>query len=156
MYADKVVRKFRFVRSFCCQHHSKISTEMTSENVSQFSVLTKTCKTRFFIYKVNINYSRYWWRRKRRKSTNGPHDHWNTNKAKWTSDSDSPTLDDDDDDVIFEENITPNDQYSIEYGFDLVIVFLKKQMLYVIDYAWNSTRNNVELIHIGWMMKSLV
>ena len=36
VYADNVVSKFWFVRSFSSQHHSKFITKCTSENVFQF------------------------------------------------------------------------------------------------------------------------
>ena len=56
VYADKVVSKLRFVRSFSSQHYSKIFTNITSENVSQ--IRTNKCKTRSFIFKVNLNFLR--------------------------------------------------------------------------------------------------
>ena len=43
VYADNVVSKFCFVRSFSSQHYSKFITNITSENVSQ--IRTKECKT---------------------------------------------------------------------------------------------------------------
>ena len=53
VYADNVVSKFWFVRSFSSQHYSKFITDITSENVSH--IRTKECKTRSFICKVNLN-----------------------------------------------------------------------------------------------------
>ena len=53
VYADNVVGKFWFVRSFSSQHYSKFMTKNTSENVSKIS--TKKCKTGFVICKVNRN-----------------------------------------------------------------------------------------------------
>ena len=53
-YADIVVSKFWFVRSFCHQHHSKFITNITSEKVSQ--VRTKKCKTISFSLKVNLRF----------------------------------------------------------------------------------------------------
>ena len=47
MYADNVVSKFWFVRSFSSQHYSKFITNITSEYVSQMR--TKECKTGSFI-----------------------------------------------------------------------------------------------------------
>ena len=49
MYADNVVSKLWFVRSFSSQHYSKFITNITSENVSQ--IRTKECKTRSIICK---------------------------------------------------------------------------------------------------------
>ena len=46
VYADKVVSKFRFVRSFSSQHYSKFNTNFASEYVSQ--IRTEECKTRYF------------------------------------------------------------------------------------------------------------
>ena len=54
VYADNVVSKFWFVRSFSSQHYSKFITKITSENESQ--IRTKECKTRSFIWKVNLNF----------------------------------------------------------------------------------------------------
>ena len=56
VYADNVVSKFLFVRSFSSQHYSKFITNITSENVSQIPI--KECKTRSFICKVNLNFLR--------------------------------------------------------------------------------------------------
>ena len=56
VYADKVVSKFWFVRSFSSQHYSKFINNITSEIVSQ--VRTKECKTGSFIFKVNLNFLR--------------------------------------------------------------------------------------------------
>ena len=54
VYADNVVSKFWFMRSFCSEHYAKFITNNTSENVSQ--IRTKKCKTRSFICKVNLNF----------------------------------------------------------------------------------------------------
>ena len=56
VYADNVVNKFWFVRSFSSQHYSKFITDFISENVSQ--IRTKERKTGSFICKVNINFLR--------------------------------------------------------------------------------------------------
>ena len=56
VYADNVVSKFWFVRSFSSQHYSKFNTNITSENVSQ--IRTKECKTGSFICKRNLNFLR--------------------------------------------------------------------------------------------------
>ena len=56
VYVDKVVNRFWFVRSFSSQHHSKLSANNATENVSQ--VRNKKCKTRSFICKVNLNFLR--------------------------------------------------------------------------------------------------
>ena len=56
VYADNVVSKFWFVRSFSSQHYSKFITIITSEYVSQ--IRTKKCKTGYFIRKVNLKFSR--------------------------------------------------------------------------------------------------
>ena len=56
VYANNVVSKFWFVRSFFSQHYSKIITNITSEIVSQ--IRTKECKTGSFICKVNFNFLR--------------------------------------------------------------------------------------------------
>ena len=53
VYADNVVSKIWFVRSFSSQHYSKFLTNNTSEYVSQ--IRTKECKTGCFIHKVNLN-----------------------------------------------------------------------------------------------------
>ena len=53
VYADNVVSKFWFVRSFSSQHYSKFITNITCENVSQ--IRTKECKTGSSICKVNLN-----------------------------------------------------------------------------------------------------
>ena len=53
MYADNVVRKCWFVRSFFSQHHSKFFANITYENVSQ-SVLNNA-RPGFFC-KVNLNF----------------------------------------------------------------------------------------------------
>ena len=55
-YADNAGSKFWFVRSFFLQHYSKFITNITSENVSQ--IRTKECKSRSFIYKVNLIFLR--------------------------------------------------------------------------------------------------
>ena len=52
VYADNVVSKFWFVRSFSSQHYSKFITNITFENVSMIRI--KECKTRSFICKVNL------------------------------------------------------------------------------------------------------
>ena len=52
VYADNVVSKFWFVRSFSSQHYSKFITNVTCENVSQ--IRTEKCKTRSFNCKVNL------------------------------------------------------------------------------------------------------
>ena len=57
-FADNIVCKFWFVRSFSCQQYSKVITNKTSENVSQ--IRTKECKTRSFICKVTLNFLRSW------------------------------------------------------------------------------------------------
>ena len=54
VYTDNVVSKFWFVRSFPSQHHSKLITNITSENVSP--VRFKEYKTRSFNRKVNLNF----------------------------------------------------------------------------------------------------
>ena len=56
VYANNVVSKFWFVRSFSPQHYSKFLTTISSENVSQ--IRTKECKTRSSICKVNLNFLR--------------------------------------------------------------------------------------------------
>ena len=43
VYADNVVNKLWFVRSFSSQHYPKFNANITSENVSQ--IRTKECKT---------------------------------------------------------------------------------------------------------------
>ena len=52
VYADNVVSKFWFVRSFSSQHYSKFFTNITSQIVSL--IRTKGCKTRSLICKVNL------------------------------------------------------------------------------------------------------
>ena len=52
VYADNVVSKLSFVRSFPSQHYFKFNTEITSESVSQ--IRSKECKIRPFIFKVNL------------------------------------------------------------------------------------------------------
>ena len=54
VYADNVVIKFWFVRSFFSQHDSKFIANIATENVSH--VRAKECKTRSFICKVNISF----------------------------------------------------------------------------------------------------
>ena len=54
VYADNVVSKFWFVRSFSSQHYSQFITNISSKNVSQ--IRTKGCKTGSFICKVNLNF----------------------------------------------------------------------------------------------------
>ena len=56
VYADNVVSKFWFVRSFSSQHYSKFINNITSENVSH--IRTKERKTGFLICKVNLNFLR--------------------------------------------------------------------------------------------------
>ena len=56
VYADNVVSKLWFVRSFSSQHYSKFITNITSQIVSQ--IRTKECKTRSSICKVNLNFLR--------------------------------------------------------------------------------------------------
>ena len=56
VYADNVVSKSWFVRSFSSQHSSKFITNITFENVSQ--IRTKKWKTRSFICKVNLDFLR--------------------------------------------------------------------------------------------------
>ena len=56
VYADNVVSKFWFVRSFSSQHHSKFNANVATEKKSQ--VRTKECKTRSFICKVNPTFLR--------------------------------------------------------------------------------------------------
>ena len=53
VYADNVLSKFWFVRTFSSQHYSKFNTNITSENVCQIS--TKEGKTGCFICKVDLN-----------------------------------------------------------------------------------------------------
>ena len=55
VYANNVLGKLLFVRSFSSQHYSKFITNITSENVSQ--IRTKECKTGSFISKVNLNFA---------------------------------------------------------------------------------------------------
>ena len=50
VFADNVVKRFWFVRSFGSQHYSKFIDNISPENVSQ--VRTKECKTRSFICKL--------------------------------------------------------------------------------------------------------
>ena len=57
VYADNVVSKFWFVRSFSSQHNSNFITNITSEYV--FQIRTKECKTGCFICKVNLNLLRF-------------------------------------------------------------------------------------------------
>ena len=54
VYADNVVSKFWFVRSFYSQYYSKFINNITSENVSY--IRTKKCKTGSFISKVNLKF----------------------------------------------------------------------------------------------------
>ena len=56
MYADIVVSKFWFVRSFYSRHFSIFITNITSEKVSQ--IRTKECQTRSFICKANLKFLR--------------------------------------------------------------------------------------------------
>ena len=56
VYVDNVVIKFWFVRSSFSQHHSKFIANIATEIILQF--LTKTCKARSFICKVNLNFLR--------------------------------------------------------------------------------------------------
>ena len=56
VYADNVVSKFWFVRSFSSQPYSKFYANITSQNVSQ--IRTKECKAGSFICKVNLNFLR--------------------------------------------------------------------------------------------------
>ena len=67
VYADNVVSKFWFVRSFSSQHYSKFNTNNTSEIVSQIrtkdseivsQIRTKECNTRSFLCKVKLNFLR--------------------------------------------------------------------------------------------------
>ena len=58
VYADNVVSKFWFVRSFSSQQYSKFITNIFPENLSQ--IRTKESKTRSFICKVNLNLLRSW------------------------------------------------------------------------------------------------
>ena len=53
VYAYNVLIKLWFQRSFSSQHYSKFITNKNSDNLSQ--ILTKECKTRFFICKVKLN-----------------------------------------------------------------------------------------------------
>ena len=55
-YADNVISKFWFVRSFSSKHYSKFNTNNTSRNVSQ--ICTTECKTRSFNCKVNLKFIR--------------------------------------------------------------------------------------------------
>ena len=54
VYANNVVSKYWFVRSFSSQHYSKFITNITSENLSQ--IRTKESKTRSFFFEVNLNF----------------------------------------------------------------------------------------------------
>ena len=54
VYADNVLSKFWFVRSFNSQHYFKFITDITFENVSQ--IRTNECKTGSFPCKVNLNF----------------------------------------------------------------------------------------------------
>ena len=56
VYANNVGNKFWFVRAFSSQHYTKLIIYITSENVSQ--IRTKKCKTRSFIWKVNLYFLR--------------------------------------------------------------------------------------------------
>ena len=56
VYADNVVSKVWFLRSFSSPPYSKFTTNITSKNVSQ--IRTNECKTRFFIFKVNLIFLR--------------------------------------------------------------------------------------------------
>ena len=56
VYADNIVSKVWFVRSFSSQHYSKFITNITSKIVSQ--IRTKERKTRSFNCKVNLNFLR--------------------------------------------------------------------------------------------------
>ena len=56
VYADNVLNEFWLVRSLSSQPYSKFITKNSSEKMSQF--LNKECKTRFFIWKVNLNFLR--------------------------------------------------------------------------------------------------
>ena len=56
VYADNVVSKVWFMRSFSSQHYSKFKTNIISENLSQ--IRTKACKTGSFNCKVNLNFLR--------------------------------------------------------------------------------------------------
>ena len=56
VYADNVVSKFWFVRSFSSQHYCKFITNIIPENVSK--ICTKECKTRSLICKLNLNFLR--------------------------------------------------------------------------------------------------
>ena len=54
VYADKIVSRVCFVRSFFSQRHSRFSTNITSKNVSQHR--TEQSKSRSFICKANLNF----------------------------------------------------------------------------------------------------
>ena len=56
VYADNVLSKFWFVRSFSSQHHSIFIANIATENVS--TVSTNECKARSFICEVNFNFLR--------------------------------------------------------------------------------------------------
>ena len=56
VYADNVVNKICFVRSFSSQHYSKFISNITSENLSR--IPTKERKTGSFICKVNLIFLR--------------------------------------------------------------------------------------------------
>ena len=56
VYADNVVSKFWFVRSFSSPHYSKFNTNLFSVIVSQ--IHTKECQTTSFICNVNFNFLR--------------------------------------------------------------------------------------------------
>ena len=56
VYADNVVSKFWFERSFSSQRHPKFIAIIATENVAQ--IRTKECKS--FICKVNLNFLRSW------------------------------------------------------------------------------------------------
>ena len=56
VYADNVVSKIWFVRSFPSPHYSNFITNITCENVSQ--IRFNECKTRSFTFKLNLNFLR--------------------------------------------------------------------------------------------------
>ena len=56
VFADDVVSKFWFVRSFYSQHHPKFLANIATENVSQVRI--KECKTLSSICKVSLNFLR--------------------------------------------------------------------------------------------------
>ena len=56
MYGDNIVGIFWFLMSYFSQLYSKFITNITSENV--FQVRTTECRTRLFIFEVDLNFLR--------------------------------------------------------------------------------------------------